>query len=215
MEFTDLLILCRDFVINQPKLSMVYTKNGIAFQGYYKFYAVEPIYGIEVEDEYLLHIDLGLDYPNVLPRVYEVGNKINNYSHKYQSNELCLGVDSEMRLFIKQNYDLKTFMNIYVTNYLFNYSAFQKYGFLPLGERSHYNVGVQEFYQEYFDITDIRIIANILRIIIRNPNLSQIEFCVCGSGKRVKNCHGDKVKKLIDAIPVQFLSTDLKSLEGK
>jgi len=106
-------------------------------------------------------------------------------------------------------------MDTYVTNYLFNYSAYQKYGFLPLGERSHHNGGVKEFYQEYFVIADVRRIANLLRNVISNPHISQNEFCVCGSGKRGKSCHWDKIKSLIEAIPIQLLKKDLESLEGR
>lgn len=215
MENSDLLFQCREFNQNQPGLEMVYVKKGIVFYGIYKFHSMEPTYRIEIEDEYLLRIEIDFNYPNELPIVYEVGNKINKYSHKYDNDELCLGIDSEIRLFLKQNSNLNVFMDTYVTNYLFNYSAYLKYGFLPLGERSHHNEGVKEFYQEYFAIMDIRRIENILKNIINNPRISQNEFCACGSGKRGKNCHGDKIISLIEAVPNQFLKKDLKSLEGR
>lgn len=215
MDNLDLLLLCREFNKAQPKLCMVYVEKGIVFHGRYKFHSIEPIYGIEIEDDYPLRIELDFNYPNELPIVYEVGNRIKKYSHKYDNDALCLGIDSEIRLFLKQNSNLKMFMDTYVTNYLFNYSAYQKYGFLPLGERSHNNAGVKEFYQEYFAITDVRRIANILRNVINNPHISQNEFCACGSGKRGKNCHWDKIKSLIEAVPFQFLKKDLDSLEGR
>lgn len=213
MEYSSLLILCKEFNKSQPGLDMIYTKNGITFHGNYKFYSVEPIYGIEMEDEYLLKIELDFDYPNILPVVYEIGSKIYKYPHKYENDMLCLSVETEMRLFLKQNCDLRMFMDTYVTNYLFNYSAYKKYGFLPLGERSHHNAGVKEFYQEYFDILDLRAILIFLRDITINPKVNQNEICACGSNKRIKYCHGEKISRLINAVPIEYLEADLRSLE--
>ena len=127
---------------------------------------------------------------NELPYVIDSSNAISkSYSHKYNNGMLCLETDIIIRKRFVQGFDLVAWMDEYVEPYFVTYEYFNEYGNYPFGERSHCSLGIIESYQELFNAKDLQE-AFTLANYIRDHEYRGHHLCICGSGKRLRNCHG-------------------------
>ena len=70
---------------------------------------------------------------------------------------------------------------------------------MPFGELSHGGIGILEYYQELFDLKDTRRVLTMLKILADDKYRGH-DRCPCGSGKRLRSCHGGK---LLEVQPLQ------------
>ena len=160
-----------------------------------------------IEDEYSIELTISDDYPDSLPIVREKGNRIPRDFHKYQDNSLCLGASLAIkRKFLKQP-TIIGFIERCVIPHLYLYSYKCKYGSLPYGELSHGWLGILEYYQDVFNVVDERIILLLLKVIV-DDNYRAHSRCPCGSRKRLRDCHGSLLRKLMPVQPAQEFSRD-------
>lgn len=167
-----------------------------------------------IDDEYVVEVIIPDSYPYSLPIVREKGNKIPRDFHKYRDDSLCLGASLAIKLKFAKQPTLLGFIENCVIPYLYSYSYKCTYGFLPFGELSHGWLGVLEYYKDLFDINDERIILRLLKILVHN-NYKAHSRCPCGSRKRIRDCHGNFLKKLMPLQPTMSYFEDYQTiLEG-
>lgn len=143
-----------------------------------------------IEDEYSVEMLIPQDYPLVLPRIFESGGRIPRDFHQYQDGALCLGAPLAIKQKFRKQPTLFGFVEGCVIPYLYSYSYKCKFGKLPFGELSHGGKGILEYYQDVFSVRDPRRVRRFLRILA-NGNYHGHTRCPCGSGKRLRSCHGE------------------------
>ncbi len=145
--------------------------------------------GRHIDDEYSVEIIISKKYPDELPKILETGNRIPKDFHHYQDESLCLGAP----LAVKQKFRKQPTLIRYVENcvipYLYSFSYKCKYGKMPFGELSHGGIGILEYYQDLFGVKDHRRVLKLIAILAEE-NYRGHDRCPCGSGKRLRSCHG-------------------------
>jgi hypothetical protein len=184
----------KDLNFRFPKLSLQKDEKGHwSVQGLLKFTA--EYNGYRINDEYLIKVDIPDEYPDKIPEVQEIGNRIPQDFHHYQDGSLCLGA----RLAVKQKFRHKATLAGYVDNclipYLYSFSYKSKFGKMPFGELAHGGKGILEYYKDLFKVSDSRRVLKLLDIL-REDKYRGHDRCPCGTGKRLRSCHGDTLLKL-------------------
>ena len=129
-----------------------------------------------------------------LPYVIDVGKAIDtNYPHLYKSGKLCLATDIDMQLSFCKDPSLVKWMRNYVETYFVSYEYYERYGVLPMGERPHGSSGIVQSYMEVFGVGKTQA-ALIIRFL-SNKAYSGNQPCPCGSGIRMRKCHGKGLLK--------------------
>jgi hypothetical protein len=161
-----------------------------------------------LEDEFEIEIIVPKNYPESLPTVKEKGKKIPKDYHM-NGREFCLGVPIEMELYAKRN-TIKAFLDEYLDSYLAGYMFFSKYEFMPFEERSHGVEGKIEFFQDYFSCSynKVKEWVNVLY----NGGKGRNEKCICGSNKKYKRCHLDKVNELLNNASLESIKNTCEEL---
>lgn len=150
--------------------------------------------GFTLYKTYRIEVIIPLD-SDELPYVLDIGNQLNcTYPHRYSDGKLCLETDTNIRIRFIDGFSLKTWMEEYVETYFFSYEFYQRYGEFPFGERGHGWDGIIQTYSDFFHEVDsiktIRIMA-----AISNNRYRGHELCPCGSGKKLRSCHGPFIMK--------------------
>ncbi|AQR96487.1 YecA family protein [Clostridium saccharoperbutylacetonicum] len=194
-EYKDLILYCNE---NKAIISGL-----INFEAKYD--------DIIIKDKYYIEIILDDKYPNTIPIVKEIGGRIPSTFHKNGNDILCLEVESKMKDYLIKNPNLLSFVNKFLVEYLYGYSYKELYGRLPFGERKHGVLGIIDYYREIFDVYDIKNIIEFLKILAK-VNYRGHCICPCGSGKKLRDCHGNIIRELISIEMSKQYDEDLKEI---
>lgn len=91
-----------------------------------------------------------------------------------------------------------SFIEKYILPYLYTYRFYKEYGIYPYGERSHGTMGDLEYLKDLFGVNDWKQVFDIMIFVIRFPYRGHL-LCPCGSGEKIRNCHGNVLRKVMDA----------------
>lgn len=185
----------RDLQDLQPLLKVLDLEQGIAIGGTYNLDA--SYQSIRLTDDFEIRIEIPIDYPNSVPILYELSNKVPpQFEHKYKDNSCCIGVDIEIYQKFIQNPTLLFFVNEFVVSFLYSVAWHQRFSNLPYGERPHGVAGIIEYYKEFWKTDDEKKAARLLHIALAG-NYRGHAVCPCGSGMKARKCHGEQFKKII------------------
>ena len=155
------------------------------------------------EDRYSIEILFLNDYPLTLPQVRETGGRIPHTSDRHinpKDGTACLCIPDEW--FIQRpDESFLTFLRGPLYNYFLSQKTFETLGEWPLGERRHGNDGLLDFYQESLGTEDPHVIKKYLEYVCLHTLKGHWD-CPCGSGKRIRNCHHDKIVDLRKKLPL-------------
>lgn len=156
--------------------------------------------GVRMTGKFNLEITVSKDYPSQIPIVKEVSDRIDkDYPHRYKDGQLCLASNFELKMYISQNANISSFINMYIIPYLYTYRYYEEYdGVYPFGERSHGIVGDLEYIKELFMVDEWKQVFDIIYFISYSSYRGHL-LCPCGSGKRIRNCHSDTLMKVMNA----------------
>lgn len=145
-----------------------------------------------------LEITVSDDFPNTLPVVRELTEKIDReYPHLYSNGQFCLASNMELKIYFSKWRNISKFIDDYVIPYLYTYRYYEEYGVYPYGERSHGMMGDLEYLKELFQVDDWGKVLEIM-IFISKSNYRGHLLCPCQSGKKLRNCHGETIKEIIN-----------------
>jgi hypothetical protein len=154
--------------------------------------------GHHIQDAFEVRIIVPINYPDAPARVFELAKRIPpDYPHINSNRTLCLGTDIEIQYELSDDNSLLQFVEQILIRNLFGFAVWEKTGIFPFGERKHFAPGLLEFYQNYFNVKDCESAKRLLYYLSRMKRYSRNKWCPCRSGKRIRKCHGDKIKKLI------------------
>ncbi len=151
--------------------------------------------GRPIDDQYSVKIIVPDAYPDVLPQIFETGNRIPTDYHRYADESLCLGAPLAVKQKFRRQPTLLGFVDNCVIPYLYSFSYKSKFGKMPFGELSHGGIGILEYYQDLFGVKDRRRVLKLLQILAEGNYRGQ-DRCPCGSGKHIRSCHGKLLLEL-------------------
>ncbi|BBO78287.1 hypothetical protein DSCW_57040 [Desulfosarcina widdelii] len=147
-----------------------------------------------IQDSFHVEILIPPDYPESVPIVWETEGRIPNGFHKYRSKALCLGPPLQVKMKFRENPTLLGFVENLLIHYLFGRCSYEKNGVVPFGEYSHER-GMLDSYKEAFHLqTDIQALQ-MVKLIAEGKYKGHLT-CPCGSGKRIRHCHGPQLIKI-------------------
>lgn len=142
-----------------------------------------------VRNLYVIDIVIPLN-SHALPTVFDAGRQIKStYPHRYQSGELCLATETQMRVHFVEGFDLVCWMENYVEPYFFSYEYYKRYQVFPFGDRAHGYRGILQTYQDFFETKTEHAAYALIEYLANHPYRGHI-CCPCGSGEKIRNCHG-------------------------
>jgi len=197
-EYDELKILYR-------QLTLVEHSNGnwmlLDYLAFRADYGLKPI----IEDGFHVDIDIPATYPNDIPTVKEVGGRIPDDFHRNANGVLCLGLPIQVKRKFLTQPTLLNFITSCLIPFLYSYSYFEKFGKMPFGEVAHGVPGLISGYKKEFGTNDILIVYRLMKYLC-DYSYPGFDLCPCNSGKRLFECHGEKIMELKQLqYPWQFL----------
>lgn len=196
MKYFEKII--EDVICKYPSLSATKTERGATLKGILVLnaeYNEIPLY-----DEYEVEIDVPKEFPKLLPSVREKSNLVPaELNHFLTDGSFCLAAQCELIDFANKDQTLTGYIDKYVMNYLYTASYYSRYGEFPFGERSHGVDGIKEAYAERYNCTQEEVLIAMLCLLSGIIRYRGHDICTCGSGKRLRDCHGQYILRDIQS----------------
>lgn len=171
--------------------------------------------GLEVISEsFDIEVTIPKDFPATLPTVRETAGRIgSDYGHRNPNGTLCLAIPVEQRRLFLEDPTLLGFINRLVIPYLYGFCFFQRHGRHPFSEAEHGNEGIVRHYVDTLDLRDevsaLAVVCFLIEVGYRGHH-----DCPCGSGQKVRACHGTQLLALHRTHSEQSLRSDFAAIFG-
>ncbi len=170
-------------------------------------------------EDFLIKIIFPNNYPDDLPKVYEIGNRIkrkdaNTHFYPDPDNYACLFYPTERYLHFPVNkpFPFKKFLEEPVKSFFFSQIYYIYCNKWPFGERSHNIKGLLEFYGEKLGIPcDKKSVSKALFYLLK-PQIKGHWCCPCGNNK-LRKCHVENFRSLNNKIPKNIIEQDINILK--
>ena len=199
----------REVKENYPFLRVIVSDKNVFIQGTYELI----LEGIVVECFKILVI-LPDNFPRELPRLFEIGGRfpITAKRHFFLNGKACLFIEEE-RFKYWPSSSIKDFIDGPIRNFFISQLYFEKKSKWPFGAREHDEVGIMQFYLEYLDIHNYRVLLKFLEYF-SSGKIKESHLCPCGSGNKIRNCvHKEGILFLRDKVSRSTFKSSLKSLK--
>ena len=168
--------------------------------------------GVRLVEKYALLIEVAPTFPCAIPIVTEKSDNIpKNYEHMFEDHSFCLGARFELLVKLKDDPSLVKFLEGPIRSYLYSALYRERYGCYPYGDRSHGLMGIMEAYMDHFDVRDMAVALKIMGYIAEGNYRGHLE-CPCGSGYRVRDCHGPMMLEVMSGQLRDTVVDDLDSI---
>jgi hypothetical protein len=171
---------------------------------------------------YTVLLELPDDYPIGIPILrcdaHEIPWKADRHVNA-QTGEACLCVRSEYRIYWPFGASVRVFIQRLVAPYFAGQFYYDINGCWPSsGYRSHGAPGIIEAYRDLaapLGAVSIETIQRLMRLLSRKGDPQGHELCPCGSGERLRKCHGEAVRRMRGLVSPVHATADLKDSFGK
>lgn len=155
-------------------------------------------------DRYSIRIEIPDDYPDSIPVVYEVGGRIpwtpDRHVNKDDHGAACLFLPEERSKYFPQGRSFLDFLKGPVNDYFLNQLSFELTGTWVSTPRGHGRDGIIEFYKEELGISNPKAIKLAIDYLTYD-SIQRQWICFCGSGKKLRKCHRNKLLNLHEKVP--------------
>jgi hypothetical protein len=166
-------------------------------------------------------LELPNDYPASVPILRCDPKEIPWQADRHvneQTGEGCLCVRSEYRIHWPLGSSLAAFIDRLVVPYLIGQFYYDAHGCRPpTGHRAHGAPGIIEAYTDIagpLGDVSIETIERLMRLLSRKGDPHGHELCPCGSGERLRRCHGEAVRRMRDVVSPVHAAADFKDTFG-
>ncbi len=169
--------------------------------------------GLEtIEDTFEIDLIVPDAYPEALPWVRETSGRIrDDYGHVEPDGKLCLAVPIEERLVFRRDPCLCGFVTGLLIPYCYGYCFWERHGVHPFGEREHGHAGIVRFYMDKFHLDDeiqaLEVVFHLFQHGYRGHH-----NCPCGSGAKLRTCHGPVLLELSQNHTAETARFDLEAI---
>ncbi|HEV7746133.1 MAG TPA: hypothetical protein VGO56_14130 [Pyrinomonadaceae bacterium] len=167
-----------------------------------------------VLDRFSIEIELPRNRPDDIPIIRETGGRIPRVTDNHINvahGDICLFVPEERWRVFPTGSSLLDFLKGPVRNYFLGYSLKQLGEPWPFGERPHGKDGIIQYYSELLGTSDEKIIRRYVQCLSKK-SFKRHWPCPCGSGKKIRNCHGSQIQELREKIPWAYAMKSLRYL---
>lgn len=202
----------------QPELRVTVWKSLVCIDG--KYILTGPL---GEYDSFEVKIAVPANFPEDEPVVFETGGRIERVLDRHifeKHGNCCVGVYEEW-LLLSDNCSLEEYFLGPVDDYFFSQHWYETKlaqtgkGEWPLGERSHGLKGELEAFGEILGLEpDAKLIADHLKVLCKNPIKGHLS-CPCGSGKRIRNCHRERIDQIRRAVNPAMARRMLDRIESR
>ena len=134
------------------------------------------------------------NFPNSIPKFY-LFDYPEHIEHIYQDGNVCLATIGEMIHFLNENPSLVAFIKKFVNAFIYTLDWFEKYKTYPFGDRKHGYKGLLDYYLNDLNLTKQQY--KNMTILIYEKKYRGHMPCICGSGKKLRDCHGKYMLPII------------------
>lgn len=165
--------------------------------------------GLEtITDSFDIELTIPNDFPDMLPRVRETGDRISTeYDHRNPGGTLCLAIPVEQRRVFFEEPTLLGFVNRLVIPYLYGFCFYTKHGYHPFDEAAHGYEGILRHYVDTLHLHDDLAALRVICFLFEHGYRGHHD-CPCGSGRKVRACHGPALLALRKTHNERSLRTD-------
>lgn len=181
----------REFLKTYPYMSVRPQADStqIILEGKFEFAAkTEP--HPQIQDSYLLRIQVPLNFPRELPKVFEIGGRIRraSYNHVSKDDSLCLGTPLRLLIILKEDPTLLGFVERCLIPYLYSISC----GTFIFGEVEHGPIGAITDYKDLFELKSLDQTKSVLQYLGMKEREANKLLCPCGCQRRLGKCSFNK-----------------------
>lgn len=149
-----------------------------------------------ISDRFDIELTVPKKYPEVLPRARETGGAVDpDYEHINSDGTFCLATPVDARVIFSERESLLGFVDFLVVPYLYGYCYWKKHGRHPFGERPHGGEGIVQYYKEELRLDNCVAALSAVSFLLEHGYRGHLN-CPCGSGFKVRDCHGRTLLKL-------------------
>jgi hypothetical protein len=165
-----------------------------------------------ITESFEIELIIPHNFPDTLPRVKETGGRIGvEYEHRNPSGTLCLAVPVEQRRIVFEQPTLLGFVNRLVIPYLYGYCFWKTHGRHPFDEAAHGHEGILRHYMDTLGLANEVTVLAVICFLFEHGYRGHHD-CPCGSGLKVRACHGPALLALHRNHTPQTLRTDFMAI---
>ena len=137
--------------------------------------------------------------------------------HIMDDGMACLGIGAEIKRKWRPEHGLIGFFKNFVSPFLAWQVYYDTYGHAaPSGQRSHGVKGIMEYYAEELGLDDLSCVPYFMKLLAKRDRPSGHLMCPCGSGKKLRDCHGAAIWHTRENIKWWHVREDLSQMgKGK
>ena len=171
--------------------------------------------GLEtIAESFDIELSVPHAFPDSSPQAKEIGGRIGaDYDHLNPDGTLCLAVPIEQRRLFLEQPTLLGFVNLLLVPYLYGFSFWTKHGYHPFGEAPHGAEGILDHYVETLGLEGPVCALAVISFLFEHGYRGHHD-CPCGSGRRVRVCHGSVLRALHEQHTPETLRGDFSSIFG-
>jgi hypothetical protein len=153
-------------------------------------------------DRFAVDVVLSPDHPHALPQVFETAGRIPRTMDRHMNGDgsACIVMPDAFWLeHPTRDIDIVEYLGGPVHSYFLGQAAVERGEPWPFGEWAHGGAGVMELYGRLLGTREAARVRDLLLAVLR-PSVKALR-CPCGSGRRLRKCHGELVRVLKKRIP--------------
>lgn len=174
-----------------------------------------PVRSTEGEelDHYQVRIELPDDYPDALPIVFEVGERIPRIADRHinPDGSACVMLPDDRWRCFPPGARFRLFLDGPLHQFFLAQSLVELGESWPFGQWSHGPKGRLEYYQWLLSTTDVSIVRKTLGLLAKVDFKPHVD-CPCGSGRRAGECCSSRLRSLRRRIPPEVALAALRDL---
>lgn len=188
----DLSYEVKNLLANQPGLEIVEDREKFIIQGVYK-YSLDYKGRID-QGEKKIKLVIKKDFPNSIPKFY-LFDYPEHIEHIYKDGNVCLATIGELIYFLNDHPSLVAFIEKFVNAFIYTLDWFAKYKTYPFGDRKHGYKGLLDYYLNDLKLAKDQYTKMVI-MVYENKYRGHLS-CICGSGKKLRDCHGKYMLPII------------------
>lgn len=169
------------------------------------------------EIKYGIALIIPANYPKSFPIMFCNDSKLpigNIDRHILSDGQACLEVRTEIKRRWPQGSSITDFLQNLVEPFLAWQLYYDAFSTPPeWGERKHGIEGIIQYYAEIIGQPADDTIIGFMKLLARKNQPKGHEYCPCGSGERIRHCHGQLIREVRDRVPWSDVATDLTVMQ--
>ena len=191
--------------LNYPTLHLVIENNSLFIRG--SLVLDEPVTQREM-DRFSVEIEFPHDYPKGIPLVRELDGRIPKIGERHFNinGTACMFFRDARYIHYPKGMTIVEFIEKLVKNFfIWQIDYDLNHGDSTMAEWGHNRIGVFQFYFEMLNTNNSKVVIKFLKY--HTSKHVRLHWpCYCGSGKQIRFCHMEDMKKWKSAL----LRTDTK-----